>query len=135
MTKILILVDIIFLYVFKFIIKEQNFIAKLLLDTLNAEITFEDVRKTKYSLDTIVECDNQCTESSDCATIPIGAKPCGGPSGYLIYSKSSVYSNYIQKLALFITELEKIYNEQHAIISNCMVTPMRGASCHRNRCI
>ncbi len=54
---------------------------------VNGKITSEKLTFISTSLTTINQLEHQCTTSSDRATEPIGARACGGPNGYIVYSR------------------------------------------------
>ncbi len=79
--------------------------------------------------------DLSCTDSSVCASIGIGSKPCGGPWRYLVYSTATVD---VQELIAKVADLyayESGYNAQEHIISDCSIARSAQPSCVGQKCI
>ena len=71
----------------------------------------------------------QCRSHSECATLPIGARACGGPEGYLAFS--TVHSDVArlkQNLARY-NQLRKAAVEASGEMSTCQVPVDPGAQC------
>ncbi len=87
-------------------------------------ITTEDHMKALDSqIDTMMS-NQSCYDSSECESIAYGAKACGGPIEYLIYSTQSVDINELQPLVNAYNAYNETYNEANSVISDCMfVTP------------
>ena len=63
--------------------------------------------------------DGSCDELSECATLPVGSKACGGPQSYLVYCASAVdETSLIEKVDEY-TALEHEYNLANDIASTC----------------
>lgn len=76
-----------------------------------------------------------CTSVSDCALLPIGNKPCGGPEDYMAYSTTNSDVAKLKELGQQYTEQRRQYNKENQIIGTCVVTPKPGLSCVRNQCV
>ena len=76
-----------------------------------------------------------CTSSSDCALLPVGNKPCGGPESYMPYSKTNSDVAQLQKLGQQYSEMRKQYNKDNQVMGNCVMTPKPQVSCLRNQCV
>ena len=75
-----------------------------------------------------------CDDHSDCNTMEIGDKPCGGPSGYLIFSTDIDYAK-LESLASRYTRLQKEYNDEFGIASDCsIVSPPENIGCLNSKC-
>lgn len=78
--------------------------------------------------------DAACTDASQCRTVGIGARPCGGPQAYLAWSTAKTDGAALAALA------EKFKLEQEAVnaasgeLSNCRFFPDPGASCRAGTC-
>ena len=88
------------------------------------------LQKIKDEIGT-AECDN----ASQCKTLPVGHKSCGGPEGYLAYSTKSGNSKRLMALAEQYAAARKAENERSGMLSSCMVEPDPGATCVANRCV
>lgn len=77
---------------------------------------------------------SQCSTDADCRTLPIGARPCGGPEAYLPYSTKGTDVPALQALA------DKLAADRRAEIARtgeqgtCMFKPDPGAECRAQRC-
>ncbi len=59
-------------------------------------------------------------EPSQCKLIAFGAKPCGGPARYLVYSTEKTNESRLKQLVNEFNGLAKKINEERKIISDCM---------------
>lgn len=75
-----------------------------------------------------------CTDSSQCRTLPIGAKACGGPESYLAWSTKQTSEQELHALG------ERYRNERQAeqaksgAMSDCRFLPDPGAVCRAGTC-
>jgi len=79
--------------------------------------------------------DLSCSDSSACASIGVGSKPCGGPWSYLVYSNDTVDE---KELALTVADLkayEAGYNAQEGIISDCSMAREARPGCVDHKCV
>lgn len=76
-----------------------------------------------------------CSDSTDCAVVAVGAKPCGGPWGYLVYSTASVDSTELGRKARAYTDFNRLLNERWGYVSDCAVQPVPQPSCVDGRCV
>lgn len=68
--------------------------------------------------------DKSCNEDSQCQSIAYGAKACGGPVEYLIYSTQSVDITVLQPLVNEYNLYAEQYNSETGAMSDCLfVTP------------
>lgn len=58
---------------------------------------------------------------SQCSTIPIGAKPCGGPWGHLVFSEKESNEIVLIQMADRYSELDSIRNIEEQRASTCDV--------------
>lgn len=56
-----------------------------------------------------------------CNILPIGAKPCGGPWGYLVYSKETSNESRLKRLIERYDKLDEIRNLEEGLVSTCDV--------------
>lgn len=61
-----------------------------------------------------------CTNASDWKWMPIGAKACGGPTGYIPYH-ISVDENHLKNLVSTYTDQQKAFNKKWGAISDCSI--------------
>lgn len=99
----------------------------------NAKLTREDLAIINSALNTVVQLSNQCDTSADCQTEPIGARACGGPGGYIVYSANSCFVEYILSLAKLTRILENQYNVENSVISICSIAQRPVPVCSKNQ--
>lgn len=90
------------------------FLATCLLLSGCSIVAFDDNYETKLSnlnaqLESIVS-QNSCTASFQCKVLDVGARACGGPSKYVIYSTMHTSQEKAEQLALQIAQQEHIKN-------------------------
>ena len=71
----------------------------------------------------------QCSIHSDCATLPIGARACGGPEGYLAYSKTHSDVAGLKRHLSRYNQLRKAAVEASGEMSTCQLPVDPGAQC------
>ncbi|RZS57918.1 hypothetical protein [Sphaerotilus mobilis] len=80
-----------------------------------------------------------CQQDSDCRTLPIGQKSCGGPEAYLPWSVKTVTSPARQQaLADLARQHAQVREAEHRAsgrMSTCNVLPDPGATCQARRCV
>ena len=59
-------------------------------------------------------------EPSQCKLIAFGAKPCGGPARYLVYSTEKTNEFRLKQLVNEFNGLAKKINEERKMMSDCM---------------
>ncbi len=75
-----------------------------------------------------------CTNASEWKFTPMGSKACGGPARYIAYHQS-IERNFLDLVERF-TALQKAYNEQNNVLSDCMlVGPPRTVQCEGNKAV
>ncbi|MEM6328566.1 MAG: hypothetical protein AAF791_15730 [Bacteroidota bacterium] len=72
---------------------------------------------------------------TDCKSVPVGAKACGGPRSYAIYSASGDDEIGIIRLAARITALDREANEQFGLNSDCALTPEPSVAVENGVCV
>ena len=74
--------------------------------------------------------DAACDTDSQCRTMGVGAKACGGPEGYVAWSsKVNDAGTRLKALAAAHSAERERENERSGMRSNCSVTPDPGAVC------
>lgn len=63
-----------------------------------------------------------CSESSNWTFTAYGTKACGGPIGYIAYSKCINTADFLNKVSVF-TELQSQYDMKHGAVSTYEVPP------------
>ncbi len=75
-----------------------------------------------------------CTESSQCHTLPIGARACGGPQSYLAWSSAQTDGAALRALAQRFQEQRRAEDAAAGIASDCRFIPDPGAQCRAGAC-
>lgn len=75
-----------------------------------------------------------CKTDSDCATIEMGTKPCGGPWKYLLYSKKNPKASALKKKISDYNQLDTKINEAQQTMSDCMVMMKPEPKCVNSVC-
>lgn len=78
--------------------------------------------------------DSPCSSSSVCRTIAFGAKACGGPQRYLIYSTSATDSARLYREVARYNEAERKRNREEGRMSDCMAVVRPQVSCISGQC-
>lgn len=75
-----------------------------------------------------------CSADSQCRTLPVGAKACGGPAGYLAWSTSTGDLTRLAEMAARQAQAERKEQEASGMQSNCAVVTDPGAVCKAGHC-
>lgn len=75
-----------------------------------------------------------CTSDAQCRTLPVGAKACGGPAGYLAWSAQGTDAQKLAALAARQSEVQRREIEASGLRSNCAIAVDPGAACVAGRC-
>lgn len=76
-----------------------------------------------------------CTETAQCKTVALGARPCGGPEGYLAYSTAHTDAGRLQALAARFAEQRRAEAAKSGELSTCQFMPDPGAQCRAGACV
>jgi len=75
-----------------------------------------------------------CSSDAQCHTLPVGAKACGGPSGYLAWSSAKTPEAELRALGDAYKEEQRTANAASGMQSNCSFVPDPGAVCKTGIC-
>ena len=73
--------------------------------------------------------DAACDTQSQCRTVGIGARPCGGPEGWLAWSTKSTDERALQDAVRAQAQAAKDANQRSGLASDCRVRPEPTAVC------
>lgn len=76
-----------------------------------------------------------CAGDGDCDALPLGAKPCGGPWEYLIYSKSACDDGRLRELTCAYNAVNHAINTRHGLNSDCMIVGPPRIGCRDGECV
>jgi len=75
-----------------------------------------------------------CTADSQCSSLAVGAKACGGPAGYLAWSSVGTDAARVKDLAARLTTAQQREIAASGLRSNCAFVSDPGAVCLAGRC-
>ena len=75
-----------------------------------------------------------CSGPSQCRTLPVGARACGGPEAYLPYSTANLSEPALKALAERYKSEREAHNQASGMVSNCRFIPDPGAVCRGGTC-
>lgn len=76
-----------------------------------------------------------CDSTTQCRTMPVGHKSCGGPESYVAYSTKTGDGARLLALGEQYAAARKAENERSGMASNCMMERDPGATCVASRCV
>ena len=76
-----------------------------------------------------------CTVDTECHSVAVGAKACGGPTGYRAYSSKTVSSASVDALAQRQRDLAAQAARESHQVSTCYMLADPGAHCQQNKCV
>lgn len=84
-------------------------------------VLFDEIQNLSYS--------ESCSNSSNWTFTAYGSKACGGPQGFIPYSKNIDTAAFLQKIDAY-TKAEKEFNIKWSVVSNCaIVNPPKNVEC------
>lgn len=86
-------------------------------DTENPVVYPSDMQEVYKEMVSLSESET-CSDSKDWLFTAYGSKACGGPTGYIAYSKK-IDQNYFLGLVDRFTELQAEYNRKTGAVSDC----------------
>ncbi|MFG6431625.1 hypothetical protein [Roseateles sp. LYH14W] len=75
-----------------------------------------------------------CRTDTQCRSLAVGAKACGGPAGYLAWSTEGTDATRLAALAARQAQAQRRENEASGMRSNCALVTDPGAACVASRC-
>jgi hypothetical protein len=76
-----------------------------------------------------------CSDNSQCRTLAIGEKPCGGPEQWLPYSSATAPVEQLKAWSTELSAAAKRRNAASGMAGNCRYTPDPGAACVAGHCV
>ena len=107
-------------------------------EQLDGDITIEQIRTKALSIKKEVESmrgNAVCVNRSECRAIGYGAKPCGGPSGYLVYSTRDTSAALLESKVREFNAVVRELNVRRAAVSDCLFVSQPSVTCAQNRCV
>ena len=75
-----------------------------------------------------------CTNGDGCRTMPMGAKACGGPTNYVIYSLSKTDEKQLMEKVKQYTDFQKELNIKYNRTSDCLFLSPPKVDCLNGVC-
>jgi hypothetical protein len=75
-----------------------------------------------------------CADSSQCHTLAVGARPCGGPQSYLPWSSAGTDGAALRALGQRYEQQQRAENAASGLQSDCRFIPDPGAQCRAGTC-
>ncbi len=101
---------------------------------LSAEVTYASLQKLYEASRLLASGDLSCAQASDCTSVEIGSRACGGPQEYLVTSNKNANLDDLKILAASTTRKEDEYNQTSGGISICSFEMPPQLSCVSNVC-
>jgi hypothetical protein len=76
-----------------------------------------------------------CDNDSQCHSIGVGAKSCGGPENYLAWSSKSDDGAKLKSLVELHSAARRADNNRDATMSTCIASSDPGATCRAGTCV
>jgi hypothetical protein len=77
--------------------------------------------------------DAACNSDTQCATVGVGAKACGGPEGYVAWSSARADPSALRAAAQREANAARSEQSARGMVSNCSMSPDPGAFCDISR--
>jgi hypothetical protein len=75
-----------------------------------------------------------CSDDSQCHSLPLGTRACGGPESYLAWSSAHTPQAEIEALGERYKEERRAANAASGMMSTCQFMPDPGAVCRAGTC-
>ena len=95
----------------------------------------DDLASVEAQLDGVLTKASACTADAQCRSVAVGAKACGGPTGYRAYSGKSASPDSVEALAQHERELAAAQAKASHQVSPCFMLADPGARCLQNKCV
>ncbi len=103
--------------------------------TVNDETSMKhNSSKDLYATIQRLTSDKTCNTDEQCASIGIGARPCGGPEKYMIYSKPNTDEKKLTSAVDQYYLIQKLKNEKLKKLGICVVATPPEVECVKQQC-
>lgn len=93
-----------------------------------------DTRQLQLRLERLTE-NKECEQDNQCKVIGVGARPCGGPDQYLIYSTQHTDEKMLSYTNERYQKLKKQQNEKLGLMSTCQMLLPPVSACVAKTCV
>ena len=97
--------------------------------------TAADLAAADSQLDSTLAAASACTVDTECHSVAVGAKACGGPTGYRAYSSKTVSTASVDTQAQHERDLAAQAARESHEVSTCFMLADPGARCEQNKCV
>ena len=94
-----------------------------------------DLASVHAQLETTLANAAACSADTDCHSVAVGAKACGGPTGYRAFSGKNVDPASVEALAQHERDLSATAARESHQVSPCFMLADPGARCEANKCV
>ena len=94
-----------------------------------------DLASVESQLDATLSKASACTADTECRSVAVGGKACGGPSGFRAYSSKTASPDSVEALAQHERELATQQAKASHQVSPCFMLADPGARCQQNKCV
>jgi hypothetical protein len=94
-----------------------------------------DYASVHAKLESTLQSASACTADSECRSIAVGAKACGGPTGYRAYSSKKADPATVEALAGQDHDLAMQAARDSHQVSPCFMLADPGAHCQQSKCV
>ena len=74
-------------------------------------------------------------DASACRALAVGAKACGGPTAYVVFSSTATDPAEAERLAGEVTALDRAANDQFGLVSTCEMLMEPAVALDAGRCV
>jgi len=106
-----------------------------LIPTSGASAAPGDLASVHAQLETTLGNAAVCKADTDCHSVAVGAKACGGPTGYRAYSSTDVSVASVEALAQHERDLSAEAARASHEVSPCFMLADPGARCSQSKCV
>lgn len=75
-----------------------------------------------------------CTSDQQCKTVAVGAKSCGGPESFMVYSTANTSPEKVNAVAERYRKERELENKLSGLASDCRMLMDPGAQCRAGFC-
>jgi len=103
--------------------------------TRSGPATSPELTTVDAQLDTTLANASACSADTECHSVAVGGRACGGPTGYRAYSDKTVTTASVEALAEHERELATQAVRASHQVSPCFMLADPGARCEQHKCV
>jgi hypothetical protein len=115
----------------------KSFLLILCLFSFNAysKVSTNELKALDEAVKVLVEADLTCSDVSDCTSIVMGHRACGGPVYFIVSSLLNANAKEIEVLALANRDKSYEYNKENSVVSICSMAMPPRLACEAGLCV